>query len=92
MTEAVLPITGCPSCGGRAEPEEEDGLRKYVCAECEFEFGFVPATQPEADCQLGIPEGVRRSAVGLVQDLVSRELIPAPDKIVFLGDIGRRPE
>ncbi len=84
MTEAVLPVTGCPSCGARAEPEEEDGLRKYVCTDqdsCGYEFGFVLAAQPDADCQLGIPEEVRRGA----------SLVP-PSRATFLGDIGRRPE
>lgn len=93
MSEAVLPSTGCPSCGAKAEPEEEDGLRKYVCTACEYEFGFVLAAEAdEGDCQLGVPEQVRRSAAGLVQDLVSRGQMTAPDKIVFLGDISRRPE
>lgn len=88
MSETILPETGCPSCGSRAEPEEEDGLVKYVCTECEHEFGFTQvASDPE--CQLGLPEGLR---------LAGRSIdIPVPElteegRRVFLGEtISRRP-
>lgn len=51
--------TGCPSCGGRAEPEAEDGVLKYVCS-CGYEFGFRRLELEEDSCSLGIPEQTRR--------------------------------
>lgn len=90
MSQAIVASTGCPSCGGHAEPEEEDGLVKFVCSECEYEFGHTLHAQ-EDDCQIGVPEGVRR---GL--SLAGRSIdIPVPELTeegrVFLG-LPRRPE
>lgn len=82
MPEPLIAIrTGCPSCGQTAEPEEEDGVFKYVC-ECGYEFGHRRLEQPEDACSLGIPEDVRRGH--------SQPQEPQP---VFLGTtIGKRPE
>ncbi len=79
----VVQATGCPDCGGPAEPEEEDGLRKYVCTACEYEFGFqlLQQAEPEGSCQLGVPEEVRR-----------RASVPPRASEVFIGQIGRRAE
>lgn len=82
MPEPYLAVlVGCPSCGEAAEPEEEDGVFKYVCG-CGFEFGHRRLDQPEDACSLGIPEDVRRGADTRPQD-----------QSVFLGtSIGRRPQ
>jgi len=86
--EVVLPETGCPSCDGRAVPEEEDGLTKYVCTVCDYEFGFTQV-RVEDDCQLGIPESLR---------LAGRSIdIPIPElteegKVFFGATIPRRPQ
>lgn len=85
MNEPYIAMSaGCPSCGRLAELEDEDGLRKWVCAQCGYEFGFTQVEQFESSCSLGVPEGVRRAA-----SLAA----PADEgRGVFLGGIGRRPE
>lgn len=77
------PVRACPACGGPAEPEEEDGLLKYVCTGCQYELGHTRLTQADDACSLGVPEEVRR-----------RSSLPQaePELPVFLGTIGRRPE
>lgn len=96
--ETVLPETGCPSCGGRAEPEEEDGLTKYVCTACEYEFGFLQHAQVSGiDCQIGVPEDVRRAFSARPEPLAGRSVdIPVElteaGKVFFGATIPRRPE
>lgn len=81
--------TGCPSCGGPAEPEEEDGLRKFVCV-CGYEFGHQMLTVQQDSCSLGIPADIRISAS---QPPGVLTLESGDDRrSVFLGSIGRRPE
>lgn len=84
---SVVPSrTGCPACGAPCEREEEDGLLKWVCIACEYEFGFEQLGQAEDECSLGIPESLR---------LTGRSIdIPAElteEGRVFLG-LPRRPE
>jgi rubredoxin len=68
MPEGFVPVsTGCPVCFGRAELEEEDGLRKWACTGCGYEFGYSRLGQVEETCSLGIPEAVRA-------DLMFRQL------------------
>jgi DNA-directed RNA polymerase subunit RPC12/RpoP len=95
--EVVLPETGCVYCGGRAVPEEEDGLVKYVCTACDNEFGHtLVAEVTDSSCQIGVPEEVRRA--GSLPSLAGRSIdIPIPELTeagkVFLGaTIPRRPE
>lgn len=89
--ESVLPETGCLSCGGKAEPEEEDGLTKYVCAVCGYEFGFAftPAAAAE-DCQLGIPESLRLAGRNI--DIPVTELTDEGRRVFLGATIPRRPE
>jgi len=86
--EVILPETGCPSCGARAVPEEEDGLTKYVCTACGYEFGFTQV-RVEEDCQLGIPEPLRLAGRSI--DIPVPELTEA-GKVFFGATIPRRPE
>lgn len=71
----VFAATGCPSCGGRAELEEEDGTRKWACFSCGYEFGFLQLEQADS-CSLGVPESVRREFQD-VMDYQDRQLRPA---------------
>lgn len=76
---------GDPECLQKqpsAEPESDGELRYYACS-CGFEFGYEQAAPVEGNCQIGVPEEVRRIAsVPPSQD-------PQP---VFLGTIGRRTQ
>lgn len=90
--ESVLPETGCLSCGGRAEPEEEDGLTKYACTVCGYEFGFTQV-RVEDDCQLGIPEPLRLAGRSI--DIpFDPDTLTEEGRRVFLGAtiFSRRPE
>lgn len=73
----------CAEAGGMAEPESDGELRYYACAVCGYEGGYEQTAPAEGNCQLGVPEEVRRIAsVPPPQD-------PQP---VFLGTIGRRTQ
>lgn len=54
---------GCPACGELAEPEQDDDLVYFACG-CGHEFGYRRVAQGGGDCQLGVPEPVRRFAMG----------------------------
>lgn len=87
----VTASTGCLYCGGRAELEEEDGLRKWVCTACDGEFGHLRLNQPEENCSLGIPEAVRADLWFRQQSESQRQ--PGPLLIVSGADIPvGRPE
>jgi transcription initiation factor TFIIIB Brf1 subunit/transcription initiation factor TFIIB len=76
LDEAVV---DCPQCFGPAEPEQDGDTALYVCTECGSVFGHTKIAQ-ESDCQLGIPEEVRRRA-----DVTSK-----PEPVMLT--LGRRPE
>ena len=84
---AVAKDKPCPVCGKLVEPEMDGDLRYYECLDddCEaggYLFGYERIqTDDSADCQIGVPESVRRAG-------------PPPEKssVVPLGlSIGKRP-
>lgn len=80
----------CPSCGDKAEPEQEDDLVYFAC-QCGHEFGYRRIAQEDTSCQLGIPESVRFAAGGIIPP----EHAPTADRPpVWLGHHIplRRPE
>ncbi len=70
-------IRGPEECEGIAEPEEDGEVTFWKCVECEQEFGYEVTGSGDPDCQLGIPEPVRRAV----------DFIPLgdPGKGLFLG-------
>lgn len=86
--------TSCPVCGGLAEQEEEDGCRKWACAdeECGYEFGFIQVRQDDSSCAKGIPEATRRIASITGRSIEISGTLTEEGQRVFLGMIGRRPE
>lgn len=81
MPQQLVPaVTGCPSCGGQAELEEEDGVRKWCCIACFFEFGFTEVQQ-EDSCSLGVPEEVRRGHSAIPVD----QVLNKPGALVMLS-------
>lgn len=58
---AVNDTRPCINCGEQAEPER-DGDYLYFACECGTEFGYtrVTAVDDENDCQVGVPEHIRR--------------------------------
>lgn len=63
MNQIQAELTRCadPSCDGIAEPEQDGDHVFQVCEKCGMEFGFRRIQQTQGDCQLGIPEHVRRA-------------------------------
>lgn len=53
-------IRGPEECDGIAEPEEDGEVTFWKCARCEQEFGYQVTGSGDPDCQLGVPEAVRR--------------------------------
>ena len=53
-------IRGPGECEGVAEPEEDGEVTFWKCTTCEQEFGYQVTGASEPDCQLGVPEAVRR--------------------------------
>lgn len=91
--ERVFCGRGPEECEGVAEPEEDGEVRFYKCTrpECGFEFGFEVIGRPEQDnCQLGIPEDVRRMhGTGVTV----HGPLPGGAGVTFLGsNITRRAE
>jgi len=86
----VAEVVGCPVCGATAEPEEEDGLVKYSCTSCQYEFGFTRVAQEQDSCSLGVPEQVRRGLSDVMQP--TGYGTQEPQAPVFLGQIGRKPD
>ena len=80
----------CPICGELTEPELDGDVQYYECEneECEgggYAFGHQRVGDQMSDCQLGVPEPVRRAG--------SMGGVPVEKtSTVSLGTtIGRRP-
>ena len=84
----------CPSCGSRAEPEQDGDVLYWAC-ECGFEFGYEVEKQEET-CAAGIELGHLAVLNGLTPAETDRLLHGRPERpvsAVFLGSvIPVRPE
>lgn len=94
MTSPLEPLaeegTGCPYCGGWAEPEQDGDVVFFACLKCEGEFGHRKAERG-AFCAAGLPVAVRVDPAQL-PGVVTIDT-GAEQRKVFLGvTIKRRPE
>jgi hypothetical protein len=94
----------CPSCGDRAQPEQDGDLIYYACG-CGHEFGYQRVQQEQdSSCQLGVPEEIRKgyslAHLATLDSLTPAEEArltgiagPSEERVVFLGSIiPLRPE
>ncbi len=84
----------CPSCGDRAQPEQDGDLVYWACG-CGQEFGYRRVVQSqEGTCAAGIDLSHLATLNGVAPAEASRLLGPMPDASgVFLGSvIPLRPE
>lgn len=91
----------CPSCGDRAQPEQDGDLIYYACG-CGHEFGYQRVAQQDSSCQLGVPEEIRKgyslahaATLGGAspEEAVEFDKTLGPTKtVVFLGYPVSRPE
>jgi hypothetical protein len=76
------PVRPCPrgveECSGFAEEEIDGIVRYWVCQGCGFEFDYTtePVSGGHDDCQLGVPEEIRRRASAPMEEAVAATSFP----------------
>lgn len=77
-------IRGPEECEGIAEPEEDGEVTFWKCTTCEQEFGYQVTGSGDPDCQLGVPEAVRRM-YGKAETLLPGSPLPLGPGTTFEG-------
>lgn len=65
-------------CDGQAEEEIDGNYRYRVCQSCGFTFAYEPIEVAGGGdhCAIGVPETLRRSASGPMEEALKPKMIP----------------